>query len=311
MIEETGENAYIDLTTSWIAQKYDEMNQSLFNGELGECSFGIFTAGRGSEGGVLGHFQMTRKGLYYSKSTRYLFVYGTFNDRIYVNKENFANLTHPRIELNGNYKWSEKAALSTLVHEMCHYYCNMWGRRPTQSHGYEFRSIAQRVSAKSKGIFTVERVARAEQMDEMELNSTMQAKKDKRTAAKIKGATPMIIWMKDGEVRLVKPMSDALTNEILADCKKRAKLVKTGGEDLSEFLFNLGYKSRMKAYRYWNVTGKPWLKELDRFNLQTMFSSDENLLEEMVREVIRRLREPDDDAVEIDPNANLGLDWEK
>ena len=34
----------------WMAKKYKEMNQKLFYGQLGDCDFGIFTTGKGSEG---------------------------------------------------------------------------------------------------------------------------------------------------------------------------------------------------------------------------------------------------------------------
>ena len=41
----------------WMAKKYEEMNQELFYGQLGDCDFGIFTTGKGSEGRTLGWFK--------------------------------------------------------------------------------------------------------------------------------------------------------------------------------------------------------------------------------------------------------------
>ena len=33
--------------TQWMAEKYEEMNQKLFNGLLGNCNFEVFTKGKG------------------------------------------------------------------------------------------------------------------------------------------------------------------------------------------------------------------------------------------------------------------------
>ena len=52
-------------TVEWMARKYDEMNQTLFGGELGACSFKIFTTGKGSQGGVLGWFRITTNSIRY------------------------------------------------------------------------------------------------------------------------------------------------------------------------------------------------------------------------------------------------------
>ena len=50
-------------TVEWMAQKYQEMNEKLFGGELGYCDFNIFTTGRGSEGGTLGWFKITARNI--------------------------------------------------------------------------------------------------------------------------------------------------------------------------------------------------------------------------------------------------------
>lgn len=312
MLQEIDEKNFVDLTTDWLREKYEKMNAELFDGKLGNCDFDIFTTGRGSEGRVLGWFSMTATGLFMSKATRRIYKKNTypysFDDKIYATRENFYDLTKPVIKLNGNYRWTEKAALSTLVHEMCHYYCNQDGWRPTQAHGYEFRSIASRVSMKSGKIFTVERIAKAEQMDEMELNSDMQAKKDKRMENKMKKIIPLIIWMNDGEIRLVNCTSERLLDDIVSLSAKRAQKMAIGDIELTKFLFDKGYRNAMTTYRYWTITGKDWLSELNRFNLQEIqILSARRALNEDIEKVLDEILNEEDEEIPINPNINLGI----
>ena len=183
LITEINQNELIDITPEWMSEKYDLMNRQLFGGKLGHCDFGIFTTGRGKNGGVLGWFKITGRNLKYNRQSRRMFVYNQYTgEKDYIDYDNFVQLCKPKIELNGNYRWTEKAALSTLVHEMCHYYNHMYGWVPRQSHGTDFRDIAYVVSSRSKGIFTVERVASAEQMDEMDFTDTMKDFNNRRAS---------------------------------------------------------------------------------------------------------------------------------
>lgn len=144
----------------WMSEKYDEMNAMLFNGRLGSCGFNIFTTGKGSGGSVLGWFKITGHGIKIDRRTRKMF-FENYWDREYINKDNFVDLCKPVIELNGNYHGTEHGFLSTLVHEMCHYYTYMEGWAPTQAHGREFRNIGSVVASRSNGMFTVQRIATA------------------------------------------------------------------------------------------------------------------------------------------------------
>ena len=47
-------------TVDWIAEKYFELNEWLFNGKLGNCLFEVYTSGKGMERS-LGHFRFTGK----------------------------------------------------------------------------------------------------------------------------------------------------------------------------------------------------------------------------------------------------------
>ena len=184
LITEANQNELMEITTQWMAEKYNEMNQQLFNGELGGCDFSIFKTGKGSRGNVLGWFKMCGSGIKYNRSDRRLYYYNPYyvQPKTYINRNNFVELCKPRIELNGNYRWTEKAALSTLVHEMCHYYNVMYGYEPTRAHGREFKEIAAYVSSKSNCIFTVQRLASAEQMNEMDFTDSMKDFNNKRAS---------------------------------------------------------------------------------------------------------------------------------
>ena len=104
----------------WMAKKYEEMNQELFYGQLGDCDFGIFTTGEGSEGNTLGRFKTKGDNIRIDRYSRRIFINGW--ERIYIDRNNFVELCRPTIELNGNYSGTEHGFLATLVHEMCHYY---------------------------------------------------------------------------------------------------------------------------------------------------------------------------------------------
>lgn len=245
----------------WMAQKYQEMNQWLFNGELGQCYFDIFTSGRGSEGGVLGWFKIKGSNIRVNRYSRKMFKDGW--DEIYIDKSNFYNICYPTIELNGNYSGTEHGFLATLVHEMCHYYTYMNGYAPRQGHGREFKYIGMIVSSRSNGMFTIQRLASAEQMSEMELSDEMKAKRAKRLSNKKSSVTAILVFTKKGEVKLTISSNPSLINMISSSEKERGEdVVTTNDAEVIEYLFSKGYKKNLRTWRYWKLEGKPWLDEL-------------------------------------------------
>lgn len=248
--------------TQWMAEKYEEMNQQLFNGELGACSFAIFTSGRGSEGGVLGWFKITARNIRIDRYSRRMFANYGF-DRTYIDKSNFVDLCRPQIELNGNYTGTEHSFLATLAHEMCHYYTYMNGYAPKQGHGREFKDIGSIVSYRSNGMFTIQRLASAEQMTEMELSDEMKAKRAKRLANKKSSVTAIIVFTKEGKVKLTMTSSQSLINMISTSEEERGdNVVTTNDAEIIEYLFGKGYRKNMRTWRYWSLEDKPWLGEL-------------------------------------------------
>jgi len=246
----------------WMGEKYNEMNQLLFNGALGACDFAIFTSGRGSEGGVLGWFKITARNIRVDRYSRRMFANQGWN-KAYIDKSNFVDLCRPRIELNGNYTGTEHSFLATLVHEMCHYYTYMYGYAPKQGHGREFKEIGYEVSERSNGMFTIQRLASAEQMTEMELSDEMKAKRAKRLSNRKSSVTAILVFTKKGEVKLTISSNPSLINMISSSEKERGEnVVTTNNAEVIEYLFDKGYRKNMRTWRYWSLEGKPWLEEL-------------------------------------------------
>ena len=248
-------------TPQWIAEKYNEMNQQLFGGKLGRCLFDVFTKGRGSEGGTLGWFKITARNIRVNRYSRRMYKsYGW--DVKYIDKDNFYDLCSPLIELNGNYSGTEHGFLATLVHEMCHYYTYMNGYCPKQGHGPEFKEIGMIVSSRSNGMFTIQRLATAEEMNELELNDEMKAKRAKRLANK-KASVTAIIAYSPKVVKLTITSNQSLIDKISTTEKERGlNVVTTNDANVIDFLFSKGYRKNMRTWRYWSLEDKPWLGEL-------------------------------------------------
>ncbi|MBP5725381.1 MAG: SprT-like domain-containing protein [Bacteroidales bacterium] len=266
-------------TPQWMAQKYDEMNSWLFNGALGDCKFEIFTTGKGSQGRTLGWFCIDSGGneLKVERYSRKMYIPGYYNsNKTYINKENFVKFCQPTIKLNGNYSGTEQALLSTLVHEMCHYYTYMNGWCPTQAHGTEFRNIAAVVSSRSNGLFTVQRLATAEEMTEYELDPKIQQKNLKRLENKKSKITLVVVYLKSGEIRLINAANQNVVDEIKSHHEKRhdANYILTSNDpQLLDLVFNTGFKSSMRTYRYWTINDKPELLRI--LNNKDNFDIDE------------------------------------
>ena len=253
----------------WMANKYNEMNQQLFGGSLGNCDFAIFTSGKGSQGGVLGWFKITGSNVRADRYSRRMFV-GGWGTKVFIDRNNFVRLCRPRIELNGNYTGTEQSFLATLAHEMCHYYTYMDGYCPKQGHGREFKEIGQIVSQRSNGMFTIQRLASAEQMSEMELSDEMKAKREKRLSNRKSSVTAIFVFTKQGQVKLTITSSQNLINMISASEEERGNnVVTTNNADVIDYLFAKGYKKNMRTWRYWSLEGKPWIDELKQMLPET------------------------------------------
>lgn len=256
-------------TPQWMAEKYDEMNQKLFGGELGRCLFDIFTKGKGSEGGVLGWFKITNRNIRIDRYSRRMF-WGYGWGRENIDRNNFYDKCCPLIELNGNYSGTEKGFLATLVHEMCHYYTYMYGYAPKQGHGREFKEIGYLVSSRSNGMFTIQRLANAEQMSELELSDEMKEKREKRLATRKSKITAILDFRKNGEIHLTTTSSQNLIRNIVCTYKNDnvIKILVSNDANLIDLLFSKRYRKNMRSWRYWNVTNDDWINSIDNYEYE-------------------------------------------
>lgn len=308
-------------TVEWMREKYDEMNVKLFNGMLGECSFSIFTSGRGSNGNVLGYFQM--KSPYHLKCDRYtrkMFIeYRYSGERVYIDEKTFVLYCYPSISINGNYSGKEEVFLNTLVHEMCHYYTYMNGRAPKQSHGTEFKKIALLVSSNSNGLISIQRLATAEEMSNLELDDEIKQKNEKRLTNKKNSLKAVFRFFNNGKVELTTTSSQNLIDRIISTSTNKLdveKIIVSNDIKLINILFESGYNVNMRKWAYWNVSGKDFLTMIDSINkieykCAGMNESEviyKELIKEVVDEYVKNIIDNNNgDSIEINPNLNLGL----
>lgn len=159
-------------TVEWMVKRYNEANEKLFGGVLGECDLGIFTTGRGSRGGVNGWFKFMNTNLHINPAT-----YKLYSGDIPLTHSNLIEVAKPRIELNGNKHGSEWAFMVTLVHEMCHYYVYRNGYYAKRPHGKEFKQIAKAVTALSGGQIEVTTHTTSERSKQMEMDNARPKKR--------------------------------------------------------------------------------------------------------------------------------------
>ena len=303
-------------TVDWIADKYFELNEWLFNGRLGNCLFEIYTTGEGMETS-LGHFRFTGRGIKYSERTGQMYYCPDYGQKEKIDANNFALYIKPMIGLNGNYKRTEYMWLNTLVHEMCHYYTYMGGRVPIQAHGIEFRQIASIVGIRSNGIFEIKRLTDAEKAGE--LDEKIAARRQKREDNKKSKMTALFLFMRNGEVRLVTTTKQSLIDEIISRSDERVckKIVATSDANFIEYLWSLGYKKNMLTYRYWPLENNSVLDELKKYSTKTL-KSYENMLENvqltmedinfMVESALNKILGKENDMVDITPDMILSDD---
>ena len=139
----------------------------------------------------------------------------------------------------------------------------MDGYCPKQGHGREFKEIGYIVSNRSNGMFTIQRLASAEQMSQLELNDEMKAKREKRLANKKASVTAIIVFRKNGDVKLTITSSEKLIKLISSSEQDVGNtVITTNDAEIIEYLFSKGYRKNMRTWRHWELKDKPWLEEL-------------------------------------------------
>ena len=304
-------------TVDWIAEKYFELNEWLFNGKLGNCLFEVYTSGKGMERS-LGHFRFTGQGVKYNKRTRRMYwvdpVYHNSLE-VHINAANFVKYTKPMIGLNGNYKRTEHMWLNTLVHEMCHYYTYMNGQVPVQAHGTEFRQIGQIVGIRSNGVFDIKRLCDAENIGE--LDGEIAAKRQARDDKKKSNMTALLVFRNNGDIQLITTTSQDVIQKVVADNNKLIckRVVSSNDINYIEYLWSLGYKHNMRTYRYWPVQGKDLVDEIKNYDFTVLKGEPMNEAYQFTNEDIKLMVEMvldrikgGDNLVDITPDMILSDD---
>ena len=304
-------------TVDWIAEKYFELNEWLFNGKLGNCLFEVYTSGKGMERS-LGHFRFTGTGVKYNKRTRRMYwvdpVYHNSLE-VHINAANFVKYTKPMIGLNGNYKRTEHMWLNTLVHEMCHYYTYMNGQVPVQAHGTEFRQIGQIVGIRSNGVFDIKRLCDAENIGE--LDGEIAAKRQARDDKKKNNMTALLVFRNNGDIQLITTTSQEVIQKVVDDNNKLIckRVVSTNDIGYIEYLWSLGYKHNMRTYRYWPVQGKDLVDEIKNYDFTVLKGEPMNEAYQFTNEDIKLMVEMvlnkikgENNLVDITPDMILSDD---
>ena len=258
------ENIYTEgekfkVTVEWMKDRYEKANRELFRGELGECYFEAVPTRPNN----LGNFRMdVRSGeLAYNKVDRRMFRKGPNYDpyawggspgvKTYVTKENFFEFCRPTIKMNTMYTGTENSLYNTLVHEMCHYYTYMYGRVPHQAHGPEFRQIAMVVSNRSNGMFTIQRLASADEMEGYQLDDGIKVRKRSHNKPNY-----YLIFLNNGtdEVRLINANSTGIMAVMKVVRRNEDQTaIKLENEEIANKLYEDGYKQQSRTYRFWRL----------------------------------------------------------
>ena len=307
-------------TVDWIADKYFELNEWLFNGRLGNCLFEVFTRGEGMETS-LGHFRFTGRGIKYSERTGQMYYYTGYGEKEKIDANNFALYTKPMIGLNGNYKRTEYMWLNTLVHEMCHYYTYMGGRRPVQAHGIDFRQIASIVGIRSNGIFNIKRICDAENVGE--LDEKIAARRQKREENKKSKMTALLVFRTNGDVQLITTTSQKLIDVVIANNNKPVckRILATNDKSYIEYLWGKDYKHNMSPsksgtnYKYWPVQGEDLVDEIKNYDFTVLRGEPMNETYQFTNEDIKLMVEMvldklkgEDNLIDITPDMILSDD---
>ena len=308
-------------TPEWMAEKYNELNDWLFDGELGACEFNVTKL----KAHMLAGFSMKRENLSAKRQSRQIYVkHGPYPDTWeYITKDNFPELCLPVISMSSQRMGTEKALLTSLVHEMCHYYTFRLGYLPKQAHGTEFRQIAAHVSYRSNGLFNIQRLATAEEMAERDFTDDLKKELEVKKEKKIQKLKAILGYINNGEIRLTLTSSEALIEKTISYYKTRNecyKVLLSDDTNLINFLYNQGYRTNLRALKYWNIEKKDFAKTIDKdykwsiiFDKNTMqmnecYQLNENDLYEIVDKVLQEILFYEDNDIKISPDMNLGIE---
>lgn len=268
-------NEKFKVSINWICDNYIKANNELFNNKLGDCHFKIIPIGERTLGRF--YFDVTGdKKVFIDRRLNRLYVKDEFwGDKEWVDSDNFFQLCNPTIAFNSNYSGTYDSLYNTLVHEMCHYYTYMNGYAPKQSHGPEFRNIAQIVSYRSNGEISITRLANKHEMSNYELDDTLKKIQDKRIDKRKINARYFILFFKNGNIGLTNIKDDNLIKKVIDfETKRGTEVFELTDQNIAEELFNRGYSRQFRTYKFW------YFKTDDETLKKILITSNKNKLTE-------------------------------
>lgn len=302
--------------TRWMERKYNEFNDSLFEGRLGRCNFMLFT----KNDNTFGRFSMKAKHLLISRADRHIYIDGLYR-RTTINSSNF-DLTIPTIGLNADYSGKEQAFENTLIHEMCHYYTYMNGYAPKQAHGREFKIIASVIYSKSNGKYKVETYATDFEVANYKESDEIKARKETRRNNRIENGYAVFVVTKKGTVELTMTTSQKLVMDILNYQKYSggysSAVYVSRDSKLIEKLMDKGYRRFMRTYKFWTLSDSSIVNELGtkyeaiKHVMDKDMKNESRVLDMIISENIERFLNEEfggtDDAIAVNPEDNLSLE---
>ena len=260
-------------TIEWMENRYNEMNRKLFGNYLGECNFSFYSNSKS-----LGSFCTTNRNsseykIMVWKDSRQMFIRLSSGICYDINRSNFFSYCNPTIYLNNGYRGTEYGFLSTLVHEMCHYYTYMNGYSPKQAHGKEFKAIGKTVEFRSNGLFTIQRLATAEEMEHYEMGSEMKQKLDDKNE-RLKNRMNVVFLMYGDDFAHLFMTTSLKTFKDFISYRKYYndnfdRAIICHDNDFINYLFNLGYKNNFRSInRYYAIRDKNILDMLKDSNME-------------------------------------------
>jgi hypothetical protein len=195
----------------------------------------------------------------------------------------------------------------------------MKGYVPGKSHGPEFYSIGNIVSDRSGGLFTIKRLASAEDVAHLDLDAKMKVRTEKRIANKKSSIYAIFDFHSVGDIRLTTTSNSELINKI---CdfklynKNSRQVIITKDSKVIDFLFEFGYNRNFRTWRYWPITDKKILNILDSADKEVIKNFDkmdesisQRSIDIIIQETLNRFiseRIGDEEVFDISSDMDLG-----
>lgn len=140
----------------------------------------------------------------------------------------------------------------------------------------------------------------------MKLDADILAKREKRDENKMKGAMAIVVFEKDGTIKLTLTKSRELMRKIIDTSREREyvqKIAVTYNKEVNDFLIKKGFKSLMRSWKFWRINKTSWINEFIDIIPPEAYVYGGKFDESFVE-----INEDDDESIPIPAGMNLGLE---